>query len=95
VHDDLSLEHVEHLIRVGMDVKGRHLPLLHVVLEEQERAVRVFGRGLPGMQPATVEPTLLTLAASPYDHSGSVHGFPSLPERYGTYGPTMDSWVSL
>jgi len=67
VHDDLAFEHVERFVRVGMGVKGRHLALGHMILEAQERAVRLLGTGLPRVKATAEEPPLLAFTTASND----------------------------
>jgi len=65
MHEDLALEHVHRLVGVGMGVQGRHLALLHPVLEEQERPARLLGPDLPGVHTPAREPAALAFGSRP------------------------------
>jgi hypothetical protein len=68
VDDDLALQYIERLVRVGVRVEGCHLALRHVVFKKQERTVRLVGGGFPRVEAATEKPTFVTRAAVSNDH---------------------------
>src|SRR3954468_24386583 len=98
--DDLPLEHVHRLVRVGMGVQWRQLAPLQLHLEQQERAAGLFGRRLPRVHPAAVEPASLATLPGPYQRrrrAANGHDVCSLsaPRRYvapGLRGTAVPRW---
>jgi hypothetical protein len=80
VHEDLALEHVHRLVRLGVGMQRRHLPLLHPVLEEEEGAVGLRRPDLPGVVAAAEEPATLAVVVRTDDrgNGGGIHVGPAL-----------------
>ena len=74
VDEDLTFEDVDGLVGLGMAVQRRGLALRHDVLEQEERAVGVFGRELPGVEAAAEEGPLVAFAGGSDDRNWCAHG---------------------
>ena len=71
VDDDLAFEDVERLVGFGMPMQRGGLALRHHVFEQEEGAVRVRRRELPGVQPAAEERPPVAFACCPDDRNWS------------------------
>lgn len=68
----LSIEHVERLVLVGVDMQGRGFAALRVLLEQQERPIRLLAHGLEN-QKVAVEPQEFALLIGEHDGGGTAH----------------------
>ena len=73
MHDDLAGQDDDGLI-AWMSVQRSHLPGVHPILEQQERASRFLRGGLPQVHAPTVEPSAFPLVGVT-NHATAASGF--------------------
>src|SRR5207253_6172799 len=80
VQEDLAVQHVDRLVRLGMRMQRGHLASRHHVLEQQERATGLAAARLPRVDAAAVEPQPLTLSLDSNDWNRRARRHYSPPE---------------